>query len=99
MGALSAKTVLLVTHQVDFLPAFDSVLVSEFIFKISFMSVFFVQGSKLVIAIHACFLFHSLIYYYVGNMIILNHISSQYLMHTQYQDALFGWQKILIQFR
>ncbi|KAL6971970.1 Multidrug resistance-associated protein 7 [Sarracenia purpurea var. burkii] len=26
MGALSAKTVLLVTHQVDFLPAFDSVL-------------------------------------------------------------------------
>ena len=28
MGALSKKTVLLVTHQVDFLPAFDSVLVS-----------------------------------------------------------------------
>lgn len=28
MGALSGKTVLLVTHQVDFLPAFDSVLVS-----------------------------------------------------------------------
>lgn len=28
MGALSEKTVLLVTHQVDFLPAFDSVLVS-----------------------------------------------------------------------
>ena len=28
MGALSRKTVLLVTHQVDFLPAFDSVLVS-----------------------------------------------------------------------
>ena len=27
MGALSRKTVLLVTHQVDFLPAFDSVLV------------------------------------------------------------------------
>ena len=27
MGALSKKTVLLVTHQVDFLPAFDSVLV------------------------------------------------------------------------
>lgn len=27
MGALSEKTVLLVTHQVDFLPAFDSVLV------------------------------------------------------------------------
>nr|XP_029119695.1 ABC transporter C family member 10 [Elaeis guineensis] len=26
MGALSAKTVLLVTHQVDFLPAFDSIL-------------------------------------------------------------------------
>lgn len=30
MGALSGKTVLLVTHQVDFLPAFDSVLVSLF---------------------------------------------------------------------
>lgn len=29
MGALSKKTVLLVTHQVDFLPAFDSILVSE----------------------------------------------------------------------
>jgi ATP-binding cassette subfamily C (CFTR/MRP) protein 2 len=28
MGALSTKTVLLVTHQVDFLPAFNSVLVS-----------------------------------------------------------------------
>lgn len=28
MGALSGKTVLLVTHQVDFLPAFDSILVS-----------------------------------------------------------------------
>jgi ATP-binding cassette subfamily C (CFTR/MRP) protein 2 len=27
MGALSRKTILLVTHQVDFLPAFDSVLV------------------------------------------------------------------------
>jgi ATP-binding cassette subfamily C (CFTR/MRP) protein 2 len=27
MEALSAKTVLLVTHQVDFLPAFDSILV------------------------------------------------------------------------
>lgn len=28
MGALSEKTVLLVTHQVDFLPDFDNVLVS-----------------------------------------------------------------------
>ena len=28
MGALSKKTVLLVTHQVDFLPDFNSVLVS-----------------------------------------------------------------------
>lgn len=28
MGALHGKTVLLVTHQVDFLPTFDSVLVS-----------------------------------------------------------------------
>ena len=28
MGALSKKTVLLVTHQVDFLPEFNSVLVS-----------------------------------------------------------------------
>jgi len=28
MGALCRKTVLLVTHQVDFLPAFDAVLVS-----------------------------------------------------------------------
>ena len=27
MEALSGKTVLLVTHQVDFLPAFDSILV------------------------------------------------------------------------
>lgn len=27
MGALSGKTVLLVTHQVDFLPAFNSILV------------------------------------------------------------------------
>ena len=35
MGALSRKTVLLVTHQVDFLPAFNSVLVSisNFLFK------------------------------------------------------------------
>lgn len=31
MGALSEKTVLLVTHQVDFLPAFDSILVSNLI--------------------------------------------------------------------
>lgn len=31
MGALSAKTVLLVTHQVDFLPAFHSILVSPHI--------------------------------------------------------------------
>ncbi|RZC48032.1 hypothetical protein C5167_040975 [Papaver somniferum] len=29
IGALSGKTVLLVTHQVDFLPAFDSILVKE----------------------------------------------------------------------
>nr|TKR65685.1 hypothetical protein D5086_0000318900 [Populus alba] len=29
MGALSRKTVLLVTHQVDFLPAFDSVMLSQ----------------------------------------------------------------------
>ncbi|XP_073110617.1 ABC transporter C family member 10 isoform X3 [Elaeis guineensis] len=29
MGALSEKTVLLVTHQVDFLPVFDSVLISQ----------------------------------------------------------------------
>jgi hypothetical protein len=28
MSALSEKTVLLVTHQVDFLPVFDSILVS-----------------------------------------------------------------------
>jgi ABC-type transport system involved in cytochrome bd biosynthesis fused ATPase/permease subunit len=37
MGALSGKTVLLVTHQVDFLPAFDSVLVSmlELTFTVS----------------------------------------------------------------
>lgn len=28
MGALSGKTVLLVTHQIDFLPTFDNVLVS-----------------------------------------------------------------------
>lgn len=28
MGALSGKVVLLVTHQVDFLPAFNSILVS-----------------------------------------------------------------------
>ena len=32
MGALSGKAVLLVTHQVDFLPAFDAVLVSLFAF-------------------------------------------------------------------
>lgn len=31
MGALARKTVLLVTHQVDFLPAFDSVLVRTFV--------------------------------------------------------------------
>lgn len=30
MGALARKAVLLVTHQVDFLPAFDSVLVGSF---------------------------------------------------------------------
>jgi len=29
MEALSGKTVLLVTHQVDFLPAFHSILVSD----------------------------------------------------------------------
>ncbi|OMO85129.1 ABC transporter-like protein [Corchorus olitorius] len=29
MGALSEKTVLLVTHQVHFLPAFDSILAAE----------------------------------------------------------------------
>ena len=32
MGALSTKTVILVSHQVDFLPAFDSVLVSTVTF-------------------------------------------------------------------
>ena len=32
MGALSMKTVILVTHQVDFLPAFDLVLVSTLTF-------------------------------------------------------------------
>ena len=31
MKGLTGKTVLLVTHQVDFLPAFDSVLVISFI--------------------------------------------------------------------
>lgn len=36
MGALSGKTVLLVTHQVDFLPAFESVLVSNLIFSFLF---------------------------------------------------------------
>ena len=30
MGALSEKTVLLVTHQVDFLPVFDLILVSSY---------------------------------------------------------------------
>lgn len=33
MEGLSGKTVLLVTHQVDFLPAFDSVLVNFLILK------------------------------------------------------------------
>jgi hypothetical protein len=33
MEGLKGKTVLLVTHQVDFLPAFDSVLVISFILK------------------------------------------------------------------
>lgn len=33
MGALSRKTVLLVTHQVDFLPVFDSILVSYPLFS------------------------------------------------------------------
>lgn len=36
MGALSNKTVLLVTHQVDFLPVFDSILVSILIFSHGF---------------------------------------------------------------
>ena len=48
MGALSRKTVLLVTHQVDFLPVFNSVLVSipNFLFKyieILFIWYFFPQ--------------------------------------------------------
>lgn len=48
MEALSAKTVLLVTHQVDFLPAFDMVLVS-FLDKLSlqynilWMAYFFIE--------------------------------------------------------
>jgi hypothetical protein len=40
LGALSGKTVLLVTHQVDFLPAFDSVLVGIF-FSFFFLIFFF----------------------------------------------------------
>ena len=40
MEALSEKTVLLVTHQVDFLPAFDSVLVSILLHELS--STFFI---------------------------------------------------------
>lgn len=39
MEALSEKTVLLVTHQVDFLPAFDYVLVSLFFFSIKLILV------------------------------------------------------------
>lgn len=37
MGALSAKTVLLVTHQVDFLPAFDSILVCHQFCTLNFL--------------------------------------------------------------
>ena len=40
MGALSRKTVLLVTHQVDFLPAFDSVLVGIPVKLCCFLCVF-----------------------------------------------------------
>ena len=36
MEALSGKTVLLVTHQVDFLPAFGSVLVSLYLNLLTF---------------------------------------------------------------
>lgn len=49
MGALAGKTVLLVTHQVDFLPAFHSVLVSS--------SFLFSNGSFQVVystAMHLC---------------------------------------------
>lgn len=50
MEALSGKTVLLVTHQVDFLPAFDSILVISlyktlsvtFLFLFYFLFLFFV---------------------------------------------------------
>ena len=45
MEALSGKTVLLVTHQVDFLPTFDSVLVS----LISFPVYFFSKSSTLLL--------------------------------------------------
>lgn len=37
MEGLAGKTVLLVTHQVDFLPAFDSVLVISSILGIGFV--------------------------------------------------------------
>ena len=42
MGALSRKTVLLVTHQVDFLPAFNSVLVSIHNFLFKYIAILFI---------------------------------------------------------
>ena len=43
MGALSRKTVLLVTHQVDFLPAFNSVLVSISNFLFKYIEILFIR--------------------------------------------------------
>ena len=36
MGALSSKTVLLVTHQVDFLPSFNTILVNQYLARFFF---------------------------------------------------------------
>lgn len=66
MGALSRKTVLLVTHQVDFLPTFDSILVNPFI--ISFLFLLSIQEVYFEVNIF----FLSLVYFEV-NIFLYKH--------------------------
>ena len=56
MGALSGKAVLLVTHQVDFLPAFDAVLVSLFAFIAYLRDSTFVYFSGFLFSCYLMFL-------------------------------------------
>jgi ABC-type transport system involved in cytochrome bd biosynthesis fused ATPase/permease subunit len=53
MGALSDKTVILVTHQVDFLPVFDTILVSLSL-SLSLISVVGSLSEKNVVGCRLC---------------------------------------------